>query len=556
MEVNSAQAVLNSRVILWIIGVVGVVLFLTTNLPWQLDDYDQAKQAFTSFEMIKEGHWFYQRTPHERVATKPPLVAWVSAGTFAITRSWDVAWRLPSVLAALAISVMLFRAAASFERGGSFHLFPQSGGDKSEGSSTSFPIFALIATSAFAFNLLSPRLATLVRTDMPLTLVIFAIGLLIWEKIREREQWNSRNRLWIFALLTAAMLIKGPIVYAFLLPGILAFEICRGRPHGPSRIGISQPSSWCGWWPWLASLGIFLVWVIGGSIFVPGFFDQVVMREFLARFGETAHRPQPPLFYLPHLLHKIFPWSVLMIALAIINLRGRQWKIGAALREMAPATVWLICWIFGGLIVMSTIPSKRVDRVFPIIPPLCLLLAVQVGKSSTPCRRGSVRSPSLSSDIKLTHHPRPQSFGEARRPVATGNEMNRARVLRWSLVALLVSILFTSSYTVAKIVSGYRDHRDALVSFGHAVRDEAAAHQWRYEVLKTGDEGLLLYLERTHFIERQRAITEWSRGNLDAVVAPVQMSPSLMRDLHAAALSRLKSTQEKGESGNYVLITR
>lgn len=162
----------------------------------------------------------------------------------------------------------------------------------------------------------------------------------------------------------------------------------------------------------------------------------------------------------------------------------------------------------------------------------------------------------MSSDIKPADHAPPQSFVEASRPVATGNEMMRARVLRWSLVALLVSILFTSSYTVAKIVSGYRVHRDALVSFGHAVRDEAASHQWRYEVLKTGDEGLLLYLERTHFIEPQRAIAEWNRGNLDALVAPVQMAPSLMRDLHDAALSRLKSTQEKGESGNYVLITR
>src|SRR4029077_12400329 len=109
MEVNSAQAFLNSRVTLWIVGAVGGVLFLTTNLPWQLDDYDQAKQAFTSFEMIKEGHWFFQRTPHERVATDSPLVGWASAGTFAITRSWNIAWRLPSLLAALAISVMLFR---------------------------------------------------------------------------------------------------------------------------------------------------------------------------------------------------------------------------------------------------------------------------------------------------------------------------------------------------------------------------------------------------------------------------------------------------------------
>ncbi len=92
----------NSRTI-WVIAALMIVLFLATNLPWNLDDYDQAKQAFTSFEMIKEGHWLYQRTPHERIATKPPLVGWVSAGLFELTRSWDIAWRLPSLLAAGAL---------------------------------------------------------------------------------------------------------------------------------------------------------------------------------------------------------------------------------------------------------------------------------------------------------------------------------------------------------------------------------------------------------------------------------------------------------------------
>src|SRR5246127_2091701 len=97
----------------WVVAVVSFLLFLIGNLPWQLDDYDQAKQAFTSFQMIKEGRWFYQQTPHEHVATKPPLVGWISAGLFAITRSWDLAWRLPSFLAAIAIAMLLLRAATS-----------------------------------------------------------------------------------------------------------------------------------------------------------------------------------------------------------------------------------------------------------------------------------------------------------------------------------------------------------------------------------------------------------------------------------------------------------
>src|SRR4030095_13999386 len=91
---------------------IAIFLFLIGNLPWQLDDYDQAKQAFTSFEMIKEGHWFYQRAPQEHVATKPPLVGWISAGLFSLTRSWEVAWRLPSLLAAITIAILLFRTAS------------------------------------------------------------------------------------------------------------------------------------------------------------------------------------------------------------------------------------------------------------------------------------------------------------------------------------------------------------------------------------------------------------------------------------------------------------
>ena len=169
----------NSRTI-WVIAALMIVLFLATNLPWNLDDYDQAKQAFTSFEMIKEGHWLYQRTPHERIATKPPLVGWFSAGVFELTRSWEIAWRLPSLLAAGALSILLFRAA----------------------NSAYGPIAGVIALSAFSFNLLTPRLATLVRTDMPLALVVFLIGLSIWQKIRKNETWSFRERLWTFGLLT------------------------------------------------------------------------------------------------------------------------------------------------------------------------------------------------------------------------------------------------------------------------------------------------------------------------------------------------------------------
>src|SRR5215471_5813720 len=110
-SLDMKRALLEDRRIFWIIAALIVVIFAIANLPWQLDDYDQAKQAYTSFEMVKEGHWLYQHTPHERIATKPPLIGWISVAVFAVMRSWETAWRFPSFVAALALAFVLFRAA-------------------------------------------------------------------------------------------------------------------------------------------------------------------------------------------------------------------------------------------------------------------------------------------------------------------------------------------------------------------------------------------------------------------------------------------------------------
>jgi len=522
---SRAQTILSSKRTLWIVAWLTIVLFAIGNLPWQLDDYDQAKQAFTSFEMIKEGRWFYQQTPHEHVATKPPLVGWVSAGLFGLTQSWELSWRLPSLLAAVALAIFLFRAA----------------------SSAYGPIAGLIALGAFGLNLLSPRLATLVRTDMPLALVIFLVGVLIWKKIREGTEWRLRDQIYVFALLTIAMLIKGPIVYAFLLPGIALFEWRRRRHAVVAGVGdpggaLLLQNAWPGWWPWIASLAVFLLWVTGGILFQPGFFDEVVMREFVGRFGETIHRPQPLYFYLLHLLHKFAPWSVLIIGIAFVDLHSRKWRLRSAFREISPETFWLLCWSAGGLILMSLIPSKRVDRIFPIIPPLCLLLAAQIARLVA-CSHGSVSRSSTSDDVGLTGH----------RPAATENA---TRIYRWAAAALVLSILFTGGYTISKVISGYRYQRNALAIFGREVRREAAAHRWRYEVVSARDEGLLLYLQRTHFIEPDHAVAEWNGGKLDALIASREKAPGLMPQLAGAVLSQLKSNERKKEQGtSYVLIT-
>lgn len=488
-----AKSLLESRRTLWLIGFIALCFFALTNLPWNLDDYDQALQAYTSFEMIQGGHWFFQHTPHGLIAQKPPLVGWASAATFVLTRSWNVAWRLPGFLAAGAMAIVLFRAARD-----AYGAAP-----------------AVVALAAFFFNLLSVRLATLVRTDMPLALSLFLPGLLIWQKIRAREAWQRRDRWEMFVLFAASMLIKGPMNFAFLLPGIVLFQLLVAKRSGTS--------AWCGWWPWLASIAVILVWTIFGIKFVPAFYHVVFEKEFLGRFESGVHRAQPLLFYLPHLLQKFAPWSVLLIVFAWFAGRRGSESVRHFLRNTAPETLWLLFWSVGGIVLMSLIPSKRVDRIYPVLPPLCLLLAAQAAH--------------------LLQH-----------------DATRRRVLNWSAVGVLFSIVFTGAYSVGKIVSNYRDHADNLEKFSDKVNAEVAAHHWRFEVIEGkggGSQGMLLYLQKLHFTPTDEAVAQWNAGALDALVVPKNQVAALLPQLQNAALAPFSTVKRKSiPHVGYLLVTR
>ncbi len=457
--------------------------FAVRNLPWHLDDYDQAKQAYVSFEMVQEGAWWFQHTPSGRIATKPPLAGWISAGLALITgkQAWELAWRLPSFLSALVILWILVTA----------------------GRRLAGTLGATIAAAAFGLNLMTPRLATLVRTDMMLGLTIFLVGYLIYEKLRRDQPWTTRDRCQLFGLLLASMLLKGPIAYAFLLPGLVAFVWLNRRTPAAAR-------AWSGWWSWLAPLAFFAVWVVVGIALSKDFYEQVVRDEFLGRFtvGEGArHNNQPIYFYLPKLLHLFFPWSALLIALAAVP------DVRAKLRR-DPALFWLVCWALGGLIFMSLVPSKRADRVFSSLPPLCLLAAGLV---------------SLMPAHRFTAWFSPRAV----------------------YLVLGVAALFSSGYAVFRLVEGYRTDQGALVEFGREARVKAPPGQ--LAVVHGKDEGMLLYLRVSQFTKRDEAIAQWQAGRLGGLVLP----DSVLDEHRAAFLPfqvALRSRPAREKNSSYSLL--
>lgn len=472
-----------------LIFAVAAGLLAAANLPWHLDDFDQAKQAFVSHEMTERGKWLVQRTPHHDTATKPPFAGWVSAALRMAGLPWDLAWRLPGLLAAGTLGWLLFREGRL--------LLPAAGG--------------ALAVSAFVFNLLTPRITTLVRTDMLLALSIFICGWLIYRKVRDGAPWTAGERWGFCGAMTASLLIKGPVIYAFLPPAMIVFALW-ALPR--ERRGLV----WSGWWTWVLPLVALGAWAGAALLTHPEFYQHVVEREFLTRFqsGEptTGERAQPFWFYGPHLLHKFFPWSALLLCLPLLstNVRVRF--------RAEPGVFWLVCWTVASLVVMSLIPSKRVDRIYPLLAPASLLVAALA----------------------------PYVWNQ----------------LRWRAVfgaAVLFAMLGYGAFFTGSGIHGYVTGADSLTRFAAQAREMAARQGHETVWLMTSrDEGLLLYFDQPGFLSSHETIMAW-RGEEDWDGAPVGalVYPERRREWLEEILGPQSSALESGavnknESAYYLIL--
>jgi len=463
------------------------VLFLGRNLPWTLDDYDQAKQAVVSLEILQDGHVWFQHLPRGGAASKPPLMGWLSVGFYEVVRNWDWAWRLPSILSAFVLAAWLGLAAKR---------------------TWNSDWAALLAVAAFSFNMLSVRLASLVRTDMLLALLIAAAGLMIFRQIHEDTPWSPRRRLAFGAILLAACLTKGPIIYAFLLPGVAAHVwFCRRRGE--------TSHAWSGWLSWVLPLVPFLLWVTAAVLTNERFYDDVVSKEFLGRFQsgeEGPHRDQPIYFYIPHLLQKMAPWPLILGVLLALSPGLRKELVKDR------ALFWLLLWFLGGFLVMTLIPSKRPDRIYPVVAPLSLLTAWAMARFEW---RG------------------------------------RLSLAKASSAAIYLTLTATAAYSFLEVREKYLTRGDLFAFQCRQARTYTVARGLPLGVVLHHGEGLLPYTLRTpnDRLSASEAAGRWRDGKIDAMLISEAHLATVQAGLGTFTTAMKIAAPEKGRSP-YVLIVR
>jgi len=152
------------------------------------------------------------------------------------------------------------------------------------------------------------------------------------------------------------------------------------------------------------------------------------------------------------------------------------------------------------------------------VPPLCLLLAAQLA-----------------------------SF--------RGTERPRRKTMAFCAISIVLACLLVPGYFAQKIAREYHEKRDALASFGEAVRNEADRNVWQFGVVGGKDEAMLLYVRQTEFLDLDLAAAKWKAGFLDGLVVPEDELPDLLPRLNGATPSRIGMSEAADGSGRrYIFL--
>ena len=305
-------------------------------------DPDEAHYAELTREMLRARSWLVPLLNDAPYIDKPVLFHWLQALSVSVFGQSELAMRLPSAFAALALIATTRWAGAQ--------LF---GAAVGEGAALMF------ATLPLTF-----ALANVGVFDMVYGAFLFGgVSCLLVSALRGREHLQYLG----YALLTVAVMTKGPVALLLVILFIMA-AMCAG-PRIRKVIGSLH---WTG--------GLAFVLIAASPWFVwmwATFGDRFVSEYWLA--GNLWYFTQPVVFsprrssyalYLRVFVTAFFPWCLVIIGAAFDA--ARRWRDGT---QAAPERVLLWLWILV-VVIFFTVARFKVDYyIFPAAPACCMLAA-------------------------------------------------------------------------------------------------------------------------------------------------------------------------------------
>lgn len=334
------------------IAVLLIVLFGRLTAPSDIWDHAQPKTIAYTTDIVVHGgtHWVLPFVRDVEPASKPPLYNWLAVPAVRLLGiSSEIAHRLPSVLAMLAIWLLLVR--------GPRWIDPTIG-----------HAWGWVASVVFLANLSIFKLCALARPDMLLTLWVtlaWWIGVILLLRARRDRRSGVGLAFLFWTCVGLAGLTKGPPAIIPVVFAIAAAPILAGS-FGALRILR----------PWMALWSVVLIggWITGVAMIDADHLRQTLWgEEIYGRItgtgplgnddgvaGLITSLPWMPSYFMA----RFAPWSLIVVYVGCLAL----WRWHG---ELDPARQWVrsaALFVVVVIVVFSLSAGKRADYIAVGLP--------------------------------------------------------------------------------------------------------------------------------------------------------------------------------------------
>ncbi|XRD79638.1 glycosyltransferase family 39 protein [Dyella halodurans] len=345
----ATQATTEERRRFWLLMLFALVVIgmgIGLRDPWPSDE---PRFTLAAKQMVESGDWLFPHRGSELYSDKPPMLMWTEAASYVLTRSWRVAFLLPSLLAALGSLLLVYDLGRRLW-------------DRRVGL---YAAAALLLTFQFVYQTKRAQIDPL---------VMFFITAGNWGLLVHMLKGPHWRAYW-FGCFCAGLgvITKGVGILSLLL--LIPYAVAtRWQWHGVARMG---PGAW---WRWslglLALLGAMAIWLVpmllgarahASDPAYAAYVNDILFHQTAGRYGRSWDHHHPVLFYVPIVL---FSW--LPLSLTYPGTLPRWWR---ALKARDARILLPLCWIVLVLVFFSVPKGKRDVYIMPAVPMLALITA-------------------------------------------------------------------------------------------------------------------------------------------------------------------------------------
>ncbi len=346
------------------------MLGISIHAPSHSPSYAQMRQMGASLGMLESDNWILPHNHEARFMRKPQLYGWLTAMGLAITGIYsDFMYRLPSVAAALACTVLIYLM----------------------GRRWFTPSLAILATCLWATSLQMSKLMYLGTTDMLhtlwMTLALFCIDRVLFHKAPpgKRNRWVA----WFWVAIILGGLSKGwgvanfPFIAFFLAMAATFERRFRTVGCGGTKAIVILRMVLRRWRHMLKAIRVgwgllafvvamasiwFAMFMIGGKEFWNIVNDEIVQRIIGNDLTGPKRTSTPPLLGL---IYCTLPGSILAIAAMAL------WHPGKWFSSKSPLKLPLL-WIIAILLPFHFTSGYRIDYAMPCYVSVAFMAVIAI----------------------------------------------------------------------------------------------------------------------------------------------------------------------------------